>query len=799
MARMLRSRYSFLRVALAGSMVWTAIAGSAGSLARAREVSNDARPKPIRSVRSGPWSAAETWEGGRIPGTGARVQVRPGHTVVYDVRATQPIRLIHVAGTLTFAHDRDTRLDVGLIKIQTGDDASEDGFDCEAHLPESPTDGPRPALEVGTPGHPVDAEHTAVIRLIDVDGVDKSSWPAIVCCGGRMDFHGAPMSRTWVKLGGPARARETTITLADPVQGWRAGDRVIVTATKPRRAREYQRSNLETEERMIKKIEGTVLTLDRPLAFPHEADGDFRAEVANLSRNVVIESADPGKTRGHTMYHRGSAGSISYAEFRHLGKDGVLGRYSLHFHRVGDTMRGSSVIGASIWDSGNRWLTIHGTNFLVVRDCVGYRSIGHGFFLEDGTEVNNVLDHNLAVQALAGKPLPGQALPFDKNEGAGFWWANSLNAFTRNVACENERYGYRFEATPSRDVSLEMSVMQPDGARRNVDIRTLPFVRFDHNECHSDGLYGINLGEGVDRIGPDARHPFVLRDTRIWATHYAIRPQSPCVLLEDLHIHKCRYGMYFPNHDRHVYRRLTISETPDEPWSSGHSDASVQYGIVTVDGLVFESIRSTYGILIALTHENASGSAASHFRNVEVRNWSGSESRALVNLYGGEALLPPTPRGVPIFLHDYFGPNRHAKVVSARAADLLADGNKYRQAPPLTGDESRVAEVQNVAFPKLLDPVDDRPPITVITHVLQVGPGKIIVRGTTSDGGPMKSVTVNGHAAKARAPDFAEWEAVLDGTPPDELTLKARAEDAAGNIEKIPHTLRTELGQESQP
>jgi len=36
----------------------------------------------------------------------------------------------------------------------------------------------------------------------------------------------------------------------------------------------------------------------------------------------------------------------------------VLGRYPLHYHLVGDTMRGSYVIGASIWGSGNRWLTI---------------------------------------------------------------------------------------------------------------------------------------------------------------------------------------------------------------------------------------------------------------------------------------------------------------------------------------------------------------------------------------------------------------------------------------------------------
>lgn len=789
----LRHTHPVSRVTLAlHGLLWMAISGTARAPALAGETPEGAPPKPTaemtRSARSGPWSAAATWEGGRVPGAFARVQVRQGHTVVYDVRSERPIRSIHVAGTLTFARDKDTRLDVGLIKIQSGEDASEDGFDCDAHLPGASADGSRPALEVGTPGRPIGAEHTAVIRLVDFEGVDKGSWPAIVCCGGRMDFHGAPLSRTWVKLGGTARVGGTTIILAEPVRGWRTGDRVIVTATKLRRSGEYRLSNVETEERIIKGIGGTTLELDRPLGFPHEAIGDFRGEVANLSRNVVVESAEPDKVRGHTMYHRGSAGSISYAEFRHLGKEGVLGRYSLHYHRVGDTMRGSSVIGASIWDSANRWLTIHGTNYLVVRDCVGYRSIGHGFFLEDGTEVNNVLDRNLAVQALRGKMLPGQALPFDKNEGAGFWWANSLNTFTRNVACENERYGYRFEATPTGRVDLEMSVLQPDGVRRKVDIRTLPFVRFDDNECHSDGLYGFNLGEGVDRVGPDERHPFIVRRMKIWGTHYAIRLQSPSVLLEDLHIHKCRYGMYFPNHDRHVYRHVTISETPDEPWSSGHSDDSVQYGVVTVDGLVFENIRPTYGILIALTHYNASGSAASHFRNVEVRNWSGSEKWALANMYGGKALLPPTPKGVPIYLHDYFGPNRHAKVVSARAADLLADGNSYREAPPLTGDESRVAEVRDVAFPKLLDPVDDRPPVTVITCVLPSGPGKLLVRGTTSDDGAVKRVVVNGREAVATDNHFTQWEAVLDGMLSDGMRLTASAEDAAGNLEKLPHT-----------
>ncbi len=87
----------------------------------------------VRSVRDGRWSDAATWEGGRVPGQGARVQVRAGHVVVYDLVGNETIRSIHVAGTLRFHPERDTRLDVGLIKIQAGDDPSESGFDCESH------------------------------------------------------------------------------------------------------------------------------------------------------------------------------------------------------------------------------------------------------------------------------------------------------------------------------------------------------------------------------------------------------------------------------------------------------------------------------------------------------------------------------------------------------------------------------------------------------------------------------------------------------------------------------------------
>lgn len=746
----------------------------------------------IRSVKSGPWSAADTWDGSKVPAAGSRVQIRSGHAVVYDVQSDRVIRSIHVAGTLRFAHGKSTRLDVGLIKIQAGDDASENGFDCDAHVGDVDEDAVRPALEVGTPEQPIAAAHTALIRLTYVEGLDKQSCPAIVCCGGRMDLHGMPLSRAWVKLGETAKKGEAGVTLAEPVEGWRAGDRVIVTATQRGTKTSF------TEERVMKNIQGTRLELDQPLVYEHLASGEYRGEVANLSRNVVIESADPAGQRGHTMYHRGSAGSISYAEFRHLGKEGVLGRYSLHYHLVGDTMRGSSVIGASIWDSGNRWLTIHGTDHLVVRDCVGYKSVGHGFFLEDGTEVYNVLDRNLAVGARHGKSLPKQVLPFDQNEGAGFWWANSFNTFTRNVATANDAYGFRYEATQGSALKLTFPILQPDGSYKPVDIRTLPFIRFEDNEVHSGvGLYGVNLGEGVNRVGPDTRHPFVVRNLKIWDIHYAFRPQVPSLLVDNLHIYRAEYGVYHPNFENHEYHNVYIGQTNTEPFNRGHDDLSVQYGVLTVDGITFDGIRSGREMpLIQISDDNPTGAAASHFRNLKTVNWTGTKDRAIANLGGGPRPTPTTEKGVPIYLHDWFGEGRDARIVSTKSKELTSGGVNYRAEPLLTGDESRVAEVdpkvEKIEFPKLLAPVDDVPPATVITRVILAEGHKLVVRGTTSDNGPIKVVRVNGVEAQALAPNFAEWEAhvtVPAGDAPG-LKLEALSEDAAGNVEQMPHVVR---------
>jgi hypothetical protein len=663
------------------AMTYLMPAALLGAVLGACEMADSPQASLVRSAASGRWSEPTTWQGGAVPGNGARVQIVTGHVVTFDIKTVGAIRSIHVAGTLRFDPERDTRLDVGLIKIQAGDDASESGFDCESHvIPPEPGQA-RAALEIGSPDRPISARHTALIRLTAVPGLDPEDCPAIVCCGGRWDVHGSPLAHSWVKLGTPADKGSVQVTLNEPVAGWRVGDRVIVTATGRIRIRYNTieppsvREKHQTEERTIRAIDGTKLTLDAPLEFAHTCVKNRRGEVANLSRNVIIESADPNGNRGHTMYHRHSAGSISFAEFRHLGKEGKLGKYSLHFHRVGDTMRGSSVIGTSIWDSANRWITIHGTNTLVVHDCVGYQSAGHGFFLEDGTEVENILDHNLAVQAFSGKPLPGQVFPLDQNDGAGFWWANSYNAFIGNVAVECDRYGFRFDAPEAAGVELVLPVRLPDGQRKKVDIRTLSFLRFDGNEAHAQRRYGLNLGGGgenragggVGEVGPDVRHPFLIENLQVWEAHWALSPAGPGVLVDGFDVSECNYGFWRAHHDRQNYR-----------------------------GVVFHRTRF------------------------------------------------PTGEGIGL-------------------------------------------EPDHRVYPASLTPVDDRPPVTVITYVGPVKDGRVLVRGSTVDDAAVRCVRVNGREARSLAPNFLHWEVTVDGMSARPPTLTAIAEDAAGNVERVAH------------
>src|SRR5262249_10134642 len=128
---------------------------------------------------------------------------------------------------------------------------------------------------------------------------------------------------------------------------------------------------------------------------------------------------------------------------------------------------------------------------------------------------------------------------------------------------------------------------------------------------------------------------------------------------------------------------------------------------------------------------------------------------------------------MPLYFHDYYGPGRHAKVVAPYSKEYASEPRKYRNEDPLTARDgwhefytgTRVAEVSDIEFPKLLDAVDDLPPTTMITHVSKLAGGKVDVRGTTADNGAVKRVLVNGQEARSIAPNFAEWTITLANLP----------------------------------
>jgi hypothetical protein len=147
-----------------------------------------------------------------------------------------------------------------------------------------------------------------------------------------------------------------------------------------------------------------------------------------------------------------------------------------------------------------------------------------------------------------------------------------------------------------------------------------------------------------------------------------------------------------------------------------------------------------------------------------------------------------------MYLHDFFGPNRDAKVIPA--TQTRNDGLTYKTMTPAFSPEVRVAEV-NAPFPdNPIKPVDKLPPATVMTFppaeatVPVDRNGRLVVRGACIDASRITSVTVNGVVAIATAENFSQWEVTLTNLPAGEVTLTAKAIDEPGNQEMTPHVMK---------
>jgi hypothetical protein len=313
---------------------------------------------------------------------------------------------------------------------------------------------------------------------------------------------------SWVRLQGSLKPGATTLLVAGVVD-WQDKDHIVVSTT------DYLPGH--SEELIINgapSISGSATTInftnaDRTVTgvkWPHNGQtfdlsatrypnisrlglsinaAETRAAVALLSRSIrivsegdtpVANSFPPEPTNGaqgyyfggHTIVRQGfQSFEVQGVEFYQLGQGGSIMHYPVHFHMARKTPAGlggavTFVKDSSVWDSMTRWITLHATQGVRLARNVGFKSIGHGYYLEDGTETDNQLYANIGIfarAAVANKQNPRQVpgilttqdkscdgskscasgydqFPYysDSNHPAVFWIINGWNDFEYNMA-----------------------------------------------------------------------------------------------------------------------------------------------------------------------------------------------------------------------------------------------------------------------------------------------------------------------------------------------------------------------------
>lgn len=414
-----------------------------------------------RNVANGLWSNPTIWENGKIPTEGDSVIVTQGTSVTYDKQDSPVLGQITVKGRLDFTQNKSTLLTFGNMTIEkTG------------------------SVQIGTSNNPVPSNIKTIVKL----AATKEGGAGIFVMG-HLDVQGSKLENTFTKLVKPAENGTTILTVANNVS-WNKGDHIVITSTS--------HNTTETEENTVTLISGNQIILTQPLQNSHDGTAPAQGEVADLTRNVVFTSLNKDTHAMGIMFMQGSTGGISFAEFSHLGGMGILGKYPIHFHHVQNTMQGTMVDGVSVWDSHNRFITIHNSDNITIRNSVGYNCTGHGFFLEDGTEENNTLANNISILTMPGTIRP------DDGGAAGFWVQNPMNVVTNNISVSASGSGFDFSIPENAP-----EVIPLDGKNLNESLtqKTTPAVltigSFTGNEAHSnagDGfhLYRLDQGNSTD-------------------------------------------------------------------------------------------------------------------------------------------------------------------------------------------------------------------------------------------------------------------------------------------------------------
>lgn len=339
--------------------------------------------------------------------------------------------------------------------------------------------------------------------------------------GSRLEIHAADKKKaSWLQLanGYTASPNDTEITLDNEGKKthWEIGDQfAIATSYYHERRTEVRRIQSIVDSGRLTKI-----TFKKPLNYTHYGeietyrmvkkegeeltwDIDMRAEVGLLTRNIVIQG-HPDRRKdefgGHVMVMMGGKMHIAGAELKFMGQDGFLGRYPLHWHLSGD-VKGQYITNNSIHNSFHKGITLHGTQNAWVENNVVFETQGHGIFLEDGTEENNVIKKNLVFNTKKAKT---PVIASDKFAISSYWSNNPNNHFIGNHAAGSRGSGFWIAGNRKPIAGAEKMPQY-----KSLVPRQRPFGLFQGNTAHSNlktssgtlgremtGI-GLNIGQEI--------------------------------------------------------------------------------------------------------------------------------------------------------------------------------------------------------------------------------------------------------------------------------------------------------------
>ncbi|KAM6308576.1 cell surface hyaluronidase CEMIP2-like [Aegotheles albertisi] len=350
--------------------------------------------------------------------------------------------------------------------------------------------------------------------------------------------------------------------LVDEVTSWLPGDRIVIASTdySMHQAEEFNLLPCPECKSNQVKIDGSPLYLH----IGEVIDGiDMRAEVGLLTRNILIqgemEDSCYGQNQcqffsfdtfgGHIKILRNfSSVHMTGVELKNMGQQ-ILGSYPVHFHLAEDVderggyERPTYLDNLAIHHCFSRCVAIHGTHGLLVKDTIGYDTLGHCFFLEDGTEQRNTFYHNLGLLTRSGTILPsdrneamclairshvyGDYVPVPSTDCMAvstFWIANPNNNLIENAAAGAQDVGiwYIFHRVPTG---------QSEGRYPEGQAEHTPLGVFYNNRVHSNFKAGLFIGKGVKTTRASAEDPreYLTVDNARFHPHQDADPEKPRV------------------------------------------------------------------------------------------------------------------------------------------------------------------------------------------------------------------------------------------------------------------------------